>query len=105
MEVTRNVILDLLPLYLANEASEDTNALVREYLENDSELAGIAKKLKSDELTGGAPVPLTEEDKMKAYKEAKRLLFQRTITLAAIISAAVVVILVLAALAWFFFKG
>lgn len=105
MEITRDIILDLLPLYLANEASEDTNALVREYLEKNAELAGIAEKLKSDELPSVAPAPITREDEMEAYKEAKRLLFQRTITLAAIISAAVVVILVLAALAWFFFKG
>lgn len=105
MEVTRNVILDLLPLYLANEVSEDTSALVREYLEKDEELANIAKKLKSDELPGNAPMPLTKEDKVEAYREAKRQLFQRTITLAAIISAVVVVILVLAALVWFFFKG
>ena len=29
MEPSRNVILDLLPLYLADEASEDTQTLVK----------------------------------------------------------------------------
>jgi len=39
MNVTREVILDLLPLYLAGEASPATRALVEEYLKQDSELA------------------------------------------------------------------
>jgi hypothetical protein len=38
MNVTREVILDLLPLYLAGEASPATRALVEEYLKQDSEL-------------------------------------------------------------------
>lgn len=39
MTVTRNVILDLTPLYLTGEASADTQALVLEYLTKDPELA------------------------------------------------------------------
>src|SRR5262245_1895000 len=38
MKVTREVILDLLPLYLAGEASPATRALVEEYLRQDPEL-------------------------------------------------------------------
>ena len=45
MEVTRAVIEDLLPLYLAGEASEDTVALVKSYLETDSQLADEYRKL------------------------------------------------------------
>ncbi len=45
MEISRNVILDLLPLYIADEASPETSALVEEYLETDPELAKIADKL------------------------------------------------------------
>ena len=44
MEITRNVILDLLPLYLADEVSADTRALVEKYLETDPELANIAEQ-------------------------------------------------------------
>lgn len=105
MEVTRNVILDLLPLYMAGEASADTNTLVERYLETDPALAETAKRSAAMELPGDTPVPLTREDKMEAYKEAKRLLFQRTITLAAIISASVLFIALMAILAIFFFKG
>jgi hypothetical protein len=95
MEITRNVILDLLPLYVAKEASPDTCALVKEYLETDPELADIAKKSATTDLPGDIPIPLTKEDKMEAYKEAKRLMFLRTIILAAIISFSLLFISVL----------
>lgn len=39
MEVTRDVILDLLPVYLMGEASPATRALVEQYLATDPELA------------------------------------------------------------------
>jgi len=67
MEITRNVIIDLLPLYIEEDASDD------------------------------APVPLTWEDKMEAYKEAKRLMLIRTIMLAGIISVSVLALLGLTA--------
>ncbi len=38
MNVTREVIKDLLPLYQEGEVSPDTRRLVEEYLANDSEL-------------------------------------------------------------------
>ena len=38
MNVTREVILDLLPVYLAGEASPATRALIEEYME-DKDLA------------------------------------------------------------------
>lgn len=43
MTVTRNVIIDLLPLYAADEVSEDTRTLVDAYLKSDPELASIAR--------------------------------------------------------------
>ena len=42
MEVTKDVILDLLPLYSADEASADTRALVEEYLAAHPELAAAS---------------------------------------------------------------
>lgn len=38
MKVTRDVVMDLLPLYAAGEACADTRALVEEFLEQDPEL-------------------------------------------------------------------
>ena len=79
MEITRQVILDLLPLYLANEASADTHALVEQYLESDPELAKLAKEPKMTELVQDIPIPLTEKDKLEAFKEARRLEFLRVV--------------------------
>ena len=92
MRITRNVITDLLPLYTSGEASDDTTELVREYLESDPELADMARDAAAMKLPDDAPVPLTWEDNMKAYKEAKKLMLIRTIVLAAIISATVLTI-------------
>ncbi|HEY43285.1 MAG TPA: hypothetical protein G4O11_04805 [Anaerolineae bacterium] len=101
MEITRDVILDLLPLYLADEVSADTRALVEKYLETDPELAKIAKQSDTMELSEDIPIPLTEEDKMEAYREAKRLLFRRTVIWAGLLAFALLSCLGLALLAYF----
>ena len=106
MEITRDVILDLMPLYLADEVSEDTKRLVKEYLEKDPELRDIAKESEELRLASDSPVPLTQEDMMKAYKEAKRFMFWRTIALASIISFSTIAILALMLIgAAYFFRG
>jgi anti-sigma factor RsiW len=84
MKVTRDVILDLLPLYLAEEASADTEALVREYLEADPELAEIAKKSAAMKLSEPTPAPIRKEKEMEAFREARHQINRRIITLAAI---------------------
>ena len=96
MEVTRNVILDLLPLYLADEVSADTRTLVEKYLETDRELAKIAEESAAIELPEDIPVPITKEDKMEAYREAKRLMFLRTVILAITISFTFLCVLAMA---------
>ncbi len=87
MEITRNVILDLLPMYLADEVSADTRALVEKYLETDPDLARTAKQAAAMELPGDPPVPLTQEDKMKTYRKTKRLMFLYIVILAVVIAA------------------
>ena len=86
MTITRDVILDLLPLYLADEVSRDTRMLVEEYLKSDPKLAEIAKRPQAIDLSADVSVPLNEEDQMEAYKEAKRWMFWRTIIIAGIVS-------------------
>jgi anti-sigma factor RsiW len=44
MNVTHGVIMDLLPLYLAGEASEETRTLVEEYLRRHPELAADVRR-------------------------------------------------------------
>ncbi len=103
MELTRDVILDLLPLYVANEASSDTRALVEEYLKTDPELAEMAKDPGAMKLPNDIPVHLTTEDRMQAYREAKRYMFWRTVIVAGIVSFSFLCLAALALLALGFY--
>ena len=87
MKITRNVILDLLPMYLADEVSADTRALVGKYLETDPDLARVAVKSAAVALSGDPPVPLTQEDKLKAYRKTKWMMFMYIAILAIVIAA------------------
>ena len=103
MTITRNVILDLLPLYQAGEVSADTRALVEKYLETDPELAKIARS-PAIELPQDIPVSLTKEDKMQAYLEAKRLMFLRTLVLVIAISLGLACMMVFLPVVFMFFR-
>jgi anti-sigma factor RsiW len=91
MAVTRDVILDLLPLYLSEEASNDSRALVKEHLDNDPELARLAAQWK-DRLPEPPPAPVNPDAQAIAYREAKRQIANRVITLAIVIAVGTMVI-------------
>ena len=68
--VPRNVILDLLPAYLAGEASSETRALVEEYAQNDPQ---IARMIRAGALEPAIPSPAPPADlEMKALKRIRR---------------------------------
>ena len=94
-KITRNIILDLMPLYLAGEASQDTRELVEEYLKNDKELAEMAKQSTTFNLPADVPVPLETDQALQLYVEAKR---QMTIRMAIIGVFIVVILLILGAM-------
>ncbi len=52
MNVTREIVKDLLPLYVSGEASAESRAAVEEWLRADPELTRLAEALRDD----GAPV-------------------------------------------------
>jgi len=83
-EISRNVIMDLLPLYLADELSPDSKALVEKALSEDPELAEIVKNATVNHSIGEIPVPLTKDDAMESYNEAKRWMTIRMLGLAAL---------------------
>ena len=91
MAVTRDVILDLLPLYLSEEASSDSRALVREHLDKDPELARLAQEWKG-RLPDPPPAPVHPEAQAIAYQEAKRQIANRVITLAIVIACGTMLI-------------
>jgi anti-sigma factor RsiW len=86
MNITRNVILDLLPLYVADEVSADTRALIEKYLETDPELANVAKQLSAMEKPKEIPVPISQDDKMIAYRKARRRNLIYTLIVAGVLS-------------------
>jgi len=76
MEITRDIILDLLPLYLADEVSPETRDLVEKFLETDPQLAKLARQQRAAlELPGEIPIPISEETQVEAYRKTKITLF------------------------------
>jgi anti-sigma factor RsiW len=100
MEVTRDVIIDLLPMYLENDVSADTRGLVEAYLEKDPELAHMAQRLAKTGLPTDIPIPLTKEREMEAYKETKRLMFWRTMVIAVTLAVVFLCVLGMAGAVW-----
>jgi len=81
INITRDVIADLLPVYESGEASEDTRNLVREFLERDPEFARLIPKLERMRIgkEGVAPSP---DLQMKSLIRTKRLMRQQTSVMA-----------------------
>lgn len=71
-DLSRNIIIDLLPTYIAGEASEETRRLVEEYAARDPQ---IAELLRSDTLRG-TPLPsgieAPEDLEMKTIRRVRR---------------------------------
>jgi anti-sigma factor RsiW len=80
MNVTREIVKDLLPLYAASEASADTRAAVEEWLRGDPELARLAEAMRGDQ-AAGAPGP-SRETGLAALTATKSLLRRRAWLLA-----------------------
>ncbi len=78
MTVDRDVIQDLLPLYLAGEASPATRKLVEEHLAANPELARLAQAAGDPDLAGMArPTALPEPSGQKSALDATRRLLRR----------------------------
>ena len=75
MNVTQNVIHDLLPAYLAGEASADTVALVEEFLRQDPDLVRTVEALRANPLPDlpAALRPTREKETLTVTKKLLRL--------------------------------
>jgi anti-sigma factor RsiW len=78
MNVTREIVKDLLPLYVSGEASSDTRTLVEAYLRDDHELSRLADALRADELTPLRGSALSPGAGRAALSKTKELLRRRT---------------------------
>ena len=74
MKVTREVILDLLPVYLAGEASPATRALIEEYMEQDAELAQRIRAQWADNLGKIAPSSLPPDLELRSLRRTRALI-------------------------------
>lgn len=77
MTVTRDVVLDLLPLYLAQEVSADSRALVEAYLATDPELARLARAGHGLPAPSAATPPADDHQGRESLARARRLLRYR----------------------------
>jgi predicted anti-sigma-YlaC factor YlaD len=89
MNITREVILDLLPLYLAGEASPATRTLVEEYLAQDAEVARMVRDQKIE--TGPRDTAPPDHDlelrsllRTRRYLGVQKWLFALAITFSAV---------------------
>lgn len=74
MNVTREVILDLLPVYLAGEASPATRTLVEEYLKQDAELAQRIRVQWADSFAKAVPSALPPDLELRSLRRTRNLL-------------------------------
>ena len=79
MNISRDVVKDLIPVYLAGDASADTQALVESYLKTDPELAADVTAARGASLGLPATRPPTAEK--QALDATRQLLMSRTSTL------------------------
>jgi hypothetical protein len=74
MNVTREVILDLLPVYLAGEASPATRTLVEEYMKQDPELAQRMRLQWAENFAKVAPSSLPPDLELRSLSRTRSLL-------------------------------
>ena len=74
MNVTREVINDLWPVYAAGEASTDTRALVEAFLQQDPEFARLLQGRGEEAQLRQDPPGLSPDCEAQALRRTKRLL-------------------------------
>src|ERR1039457_111989 len=74
MNVTREVILDLLPVYLSGEASPATRTLVEEYMKQDAELAQRIRLQWADIFAKAVPSALPPDLELRSLRRTRSLL-------------------------------
>jgi anti-sigma factor RsiW len=77
MELSRDVILDLMPLYLAGEASPATRLLVDEFLSKDPELARMVTEQRGPMFEAVGKSELRDQDLSALHRTRQRLSQQR----------------------------
>jgi anti-sigma factor RsiW len=74
MSIPKEVILDLLPVYLAGEASPETRAWIEEYLADHPELADRVRRQQAENFEQASPPPLPPEMELRALRRTRRVM-------------------------------
>ena len=77
MKITRDVVIDLWPVYVSGEASADTRALVDAYLASDPEFARAVRDDPELDLRSSVPAALSKDHEMQTLNRTKRALLVR----------------------------
>jgi len=77
MNMTKDIIADLFPLYLEKECSADTRALVEDYLQRNPQDARELHRIASSSLPGAAPLA-KDLDETRSLREARRVMRRRS---------------------------
>ena len=77
MNVTKEIINDLIPLYVANECSADTRALVEDYLQQNPKQAEELRRVMGTSVPH-AVADAKSLDEVRSFREARRRLRRRT---------------------------
>jgi len=84
MNITRDVMTDLLPVYFSGEATDDTKRLVEKYFQQNPDFEQIARRAATslEDLRMAAPVAPDAEREKHDLQRAREELFQRRIAFA-----------------------
>ena len=105
LEVTRDVVNDLWPLYRAGDASVDSRGLVEAYLAGD---AAFASTLKESEMLSHVvpPVRLSPEGELRLLQDAQQRARTKLLMVAASIAmAGLLIAATFAGALWVFMSG
>jgi hypothetical protein len=81
MTITRDIVIDLLPLYAAGEASADTRRLVEAFVSQDPSTARLLRALQHDQPEGGTPVEPPATLERVAVDRTRAMVKRRTWTM------------------------
>ena len=82
MTITRDIVIDLLPLYAAGEASVDTRRLVESFIKDDASVAALLRALQSSESLAEVGAAPSAELERSAVNRTRAMIRRRSWTLA-----------------------
>lgn len=91
MENKRNIVLDLLPLYLADEVSEASKEFVEDFAKTDEEIAALIKTGQIEQSFSTKQLDMSENLEMKTLKRVQDSI-HRKMFIVAVVTATILLI-------------